>query len=90
MVVGGGLRGDGTTAVGTGPETPEALAGDQGGELLPILLAEGQPQSNASLDGALGLVVIPELSPLLIGLLIVVDEGLEPPPKVVGVISFPW
>ena len=60
------------------------------GELLPILLAEGQPQSNASLDGALGLVVIPELSPLLIGLLIVVDEGLEPPPKVVGVISFPW
>jgi hypothetical protein len=57
---------------------------------MPILLAESQPQANAALDGALTLILIPELPPLAVGFLVVVDECLELPSKVVGVISLPW
>lgn len=69
-----GLRREGAFAVRAGPETPEALTRHEGGELVPILLTERQSQPYTAFDGALGLVVIPELSPLAVSLLIAVDE----------------
>lgn len=85
-----GLTREGAPTIRASAKAPEALAADQRGELVPILLAESQPQSDAALDGALPLVVVPELSPLAVGFLIIVDHRLELPPKVVGMVGFPW
>lgn len=85
-----GLRREGALAVGAGSETTEALGCNERGELMPILLTKGQPQANATLDSALCLVLVPELPPLTVGFLVIVDECLEFPPEVVGVVGLPW
>jgi hypothetical protein len=85
---GGG--GEGTLAVRASTKTTEALTSSKDGELMSILLTKRQPQPDAPLDGAVALVLIPELPPLTTGFLVVVDEGLELSTKIIGVICLAW
>lgn len=80
----------GAPAIGTSTQTPEVLGGGEGGELVSILFTEGQPQLDATLDRASNFVLCSEFSPLVVGLVVVMEECLEFPPEVVGVVGLAW
>lgn len=84
------VGGSSASAIGTSTKTPEVLAGSERGELISILLAEGQPQLDAAFDRAPHFVLCSEFLPLVVGLVVVMEECLKLPSKVVCVVGFPW